>query len=153
MIDGRLMATVDLLIPPQETYLAGRTVRALAVDYGFLPVAVFDAQGQLQAKPMTVRLGPGYRLVAISALPDLERLLRREPVKAEYAVDLIAFPLPAREWAALQLRNEQRLSAEAAENALAKLPVCLGSQLTRGQAEDLLALCQREKVTAKLRQL
>jgi Trk K+ transport system NAD-binding subunit len=153
MIDGRLMATVDLLIPAQETYLAGRTVRALAVDYGFLPVAVFDAQGNLCAKPMTVRLEVGCRLVAISALPDLERLMRREPVKAEYAVDLLAFPLSAREWASLQLRSQLALSAEAAESALTHLPACLGDNLTRGQAEDLLALCQREKATAKLRRL
>jgi hypothetical protein len=41
----------------------------------------------------------------------------------------------------------------AAEEALDHLPVCLGEKLTRGQAEDLLALLTRERVTARLRRL
>jgi Trk K+ transport system NAD-binding subunit len=153
MIDGRMLATLDLVIPPQDTCLAGQPVRALAVDYGFLPVAVFDAQGKLQPQPFNVRLDVGYRLIAISALPDLERLFRREPASADYAVDVTAFPLPTRSWLASLLRMRKGCSAETAESALDSLPVCLGSNLTRGQAEDLLVHLRRERVATKLRRV
>jgi Trk K+ transport system NAD-binding subunit len=151
MIDGRLLATVDLLVPASDTFLVGHSVRALAVDYGFLPVAVFDAKGTLQRQPMSVRLAVGYRLVAISTLPDLERLLRREPVAAGCAVHVTGFPLPARPWLASLLRLQLGLDGEAADKACGQLPVCLGTKLTRGQAEDLITLCRRERVAAELK--
>jgi hypothetical protein len=49
-------------------------------DYGLLPVAVagrepFPAAGI----PGAYRLADGDRLTAVLALPDLDRLLRREP--------------------------------------------------------------------------
>ena len=80
------------------------------------------------------------------------RLLRRERVPSDWAVDVTSFPLPARGWVASLLRTQRKLSAEAAEQALENLPVCLGDNLTRGQAEDLLALCRRERVAGAVRQ-
>jgi hypothetical protein len=49
-----------------------------------------------QAGPAEQRLGPADHLIAILALPDLARLLRRERAPAEWAVDVSSFPLPAR---------------------------------------------------------
>ena len=43
-------------------------------------------------------------------------------------------------------------SLEEAEKAAQQLPLRLKNGLTRGQAEDLLALLQRERVAAQLRQ-
>ena len=62
------------------------------------------------------------------------------------------FPLPARGWLAQFLRTERQLDAAAAEQALNELPVELGRGLTRGQAEDLAALCGRERIVVKLEQ-
>jgi hypothetical protein len=50
----------------------------VAVDYRLLPAAVIPPKGaSSESMPMT--LSAGDRLVAIIALPDLERLLRRQP--------------------------------------------------------------------------
>ncbi len=150
MIDGRLLATVDLQVGPHDVSLVNQSVRAVAVDYRVLPVAVCDAQGKILRRAMCARLAPGYRLVGITMVPDLERILRRDPIAKDCAVEVCACSLPARPWLASLFRLQQGLSAEAAEQALDALPACLASQLTRGQAEDLLALLQRERVTARL---
>jgi Trk K+ transport system NAD-binding subunit len=81
LIQGRMLGVVDLLIPPQDGTLSGQTVRGVASDYKLLPVAVLDRQGKLLPRPLDARLDGGYRLVAISALPDLQSLLRREPIR------------------------------------------------------------------------
>jgi hypothetical protein len=123
----------------------------VAVDYRLQPVALLPAEGAPPRRPLGARLAAGDRLVAIIALPDLERLLRRAPCSAEFAVDVTAFPLPTRGWLAGLVRTVQGLSAEDAEKALDHLPLGLGTNLTRGQAEDLLAQLVRERVTARLR--
>jgi Trk K+ transport system NAD-binding subunit len=148
MVDGRLLAAFEVVIPSFDPCLAGWSVHAVAVDYGLVPVAVLDARGVLCKDLLQARLEPGSRLVAISRLPDLERLLRREPVVADCAVEVAAFPPAKRSWLASLLVARQQSSADAAENALNHLPVRLGSSLTRGQAEELLALLQREEISA-----
>jgi Trk K+ transport system NAD-binding subunit len=153
MIDGRLLTALDIIIPAQDACLGGQTLRAVAIDYRLLPVAVLDCAGNLLSRSPNLRLETGYRLIAICALPDLERLLRREPVQREFAVDVTAFPLPTRSWVACQLRLQQGLTEEMADGALDRLPVALATNLTRGQAEDLLAVLQRERVSANVRRL
>jgi Trk K+ transport system NAD-binding subunit len=153
LVHGRLLAVIGLLIGPQDVALIGSTVRAAAVNYHVLPVALTAADGTLHARPLDVRLKPGDRLVAIVALTDLERLLRREPMPTNHAVDVQGFPLPARDWVAHQLRLHTGVSAEEADRALDNLPLCLATGLTRGQAEDLLARLAKERVAARLRQL
>jgi Trk K+ transport system NAD-binding subunit len=153
LVAGRLLAVVDLSIQSGDALLAGQTVRAVAVDHQLLPLAVLDAGGNLQRQRWSARLDSGYRLVAIMSLPDLERLQRRQPVPRDWAVDVTAFPLPMRSWVALLLRNQRGLSAAAAEAALEHLPVYVATEQTRGQAEDLLALLDREGVTGTVRSL
>jgi Trk K+ transport system NAD-binding subunit len=150
LIEGRMFATIDLLIPPKDACLAGQSVRAVAIDYGVLPVAVLDAEGRPLPTPMAARLDVGFRLLGICTLRDLQRLLRREPVKPEYAVDVTAFPMPARCWVASLVRLHHGVAAEQAEQAVERLPLRLGTNLTRGQAEDLLSLLRRERVSANL---
>jgi Trk K+ transport system NAD-binding subunit len=152
LVGDRLLAVVDLLVQPSDAPLLDQAVRAVAVDYRLLPVAVFGPGGAPDPQRLAARLQPGSRLVAVIGLADLERFVHRQPVPNDCAVDVTAFSLPAREWVALLLRTQQGLSAEDAGRALDRLPVCLGKNLTRGQAEDLLALLSREKVTGQLRQ-
>jgi Trk K+ transport system NAD-binding subunit len=151
LVGDRLLAVVDVLIQPQDTHLIGQTVRAVAVDYQMLPVTVLAPDGAEERQTLAARLAAGSRLVGFIGLPDLERLVRRLPVPCDCAVDVTGFHLPTRDWVALLLRTQQGLTAEAADAALNQLPVCLGNNLTRGQAEDLLALLQRERVAAQLR--
>jgi Trk K+ transport system NAD-binding subunit len=152
LVHGRLLAVLHLRIGPQDTSLAGSTVRAVAINYRLLPVALTAADGTRHARPLETRLGPGDELTAIVALSDLDRLLRRETVPTDCAVDVLGFPLPARGWVAQQLRLHTGAAAEDAEKALDRLPVSLATGLTRGQAEDLLARLAKERVLARLRQ-
>jgi Trk K+ transport system NAD-binding subunit len=149
----RFFLVLDLLVQPQDTHLVDQSVRTVAVDYNLLPVVVLAPEGGQVQQLWNTRLAPGNRMVAVLGLPDLERFVRRQPAPADWAVDVTGFTLPARGWVALLLRTQRGLSPEAAENALNQLPVCVGSQLTRGQAEDLLARLERERVPGQLRRL
>jgi Trk K+ transport system NAD-binding subunit len=146
LVRERLLVVVDLVMQERDPLL-NQTVRAVAVDYQLLPAAVIPAAGPMPEHPFSARLGPGDRLVAIIALPNLDRLLRRQPSSAGYAVDVTAFPLPTRDWLAWMVRTVRGVGASEAEAALAHLPLRLGENLTRGQAEDLLAQLVRERVT------
>jgi Trk K+ transport system NAD-binding subunit len=151
LVRDRLLAVVDLVIGPQDTHLIGQTVRVMAVDYRFLPVTVLGPDGTPHKPMLAYRLTAGCRVVAVVALSDLERCVHRQPVPGDCTVEVTSFTLPAREWLALLLRTQKGLSAEEAEQELERMPVCVGSKLTRGQAEDLLAVLTRERVACRLR--
>ena len=102
---------------------------------------------------MNHRLGQGDRLTVIGALTDVERLLRRERVPAEFAVDVIGFILPARPFVLQLARTSQKLSEEEANGVLDHLPFCAGTELTRGQSEELLVTLSREGVKGRIRRL
>jgi Trk K+ transport system NAD-binding subunit len=80
LIEGRLLAVVDTTVQADDPSLVGQEVRAAALAYGLAPVAVLGVAGQPREPMLDVRLDPGDRLVAITALADLERLFRRKPV-------------------------------------------------------------------------
>jgi Trk K+ transport system NAD-binding subunit len=151
LVNGRVLAVVELAVHADDPYLEGQAVRALAIDYGLLPITLAGSDGIVRPQALHQRLGVGDQLTAILALPDLVRLLRRERVPADWSVEVTSFPLPARGWVAGLLRTQRQLGAEEAEKVLDQLPVCLSANLTRGQAEDLLALCRRERVVGTLR--
>jgi Trk K+ transport system NAD-binding subunit len=150
LVSDRLLAVINLVIQERDPFV-GQSVRAVAVDYRVAPVALIPSGSATPSRqPLAARLGAGDRLIAIVALPDLERLLRRQPASAGFAVDVAAFPLPARDWLTGLVRTEQGLSLEDAQASLDHLPLRLGTTLTRGQAEDLLARLVRERVSAKV---
>jgi Trk K+ transport system NAD-binding subunit len=149
-VAGSLLMVVELTVPAGDAVLDGQAVRAVAVDYNVLPVAVAGADGKLSEQPLAHRLAAGERLTVVAALPDLERLLRRERRPAEWAVEVTDFPLPARPHLALVVRARLGLTAEEADERLGRLPLELERGLTRGQAEDLLALLHRERIGARL---
>jgi Trk K+ transport system NAD-binding subunit len=149
LLNEQLFTVLDLVVQAKDPF-AGQSVRALAVDYRLMPVAVLPASGPPSRLPMAVRLVSGDRLVAVSALKDLERVLARQPAPGGFAVEVTACPLPTRGWLAGLVRTVQGLGAVEAEKALDELPLRLGRDLTRGQAEDLLAQLLRERVSARL---
>jgi Trk K+ transport system NAD-binding subunit len=87
MVDGKLLAAFDVIVPPGDPCLEGQLVQAAAVDYGFVPVAMLEANGVLHKEPWNARLDAGSRLIAISKLDDLERLLRRQPAQVQMSKD------------------------------------------------------------------
>jgi Trk K+ transport system NAD-binding subunit len=149
LLRERLFAVLDVVIGAQDPFV-GHAVRAVAIDYQLLPVAVVRASGPPPRPLHVARLEAGDRLVAIIAMPELDRLLRRQPPSAAFAVDVTAYPLPTRGWLAGLLRTTTGLSAAEAELALEALPLRLATSLTRGQAEDLMAQLARERVAARV---
>ena len=130
--------------------LDGQSVRALAHDYHLVPVALLGAGKATQSDAWSARLRAGDRLTAILALPDLQRLLQREPAPQDCAVELTECPPTARAYAAKLLGSFAALNADGGEAALDRLPLRLDAKLTRGQAEDLLELLRRERVHGRL---
>jgi Trk K+ transport system NAD-binding subunit len=149
-VDGRLLMVIELTVPAGDAILDGQSVRAVAVDYGLVPVAVTGTDGALVEQPLTRRLAAGDRVTAVAALADLERLLRRERRPMEWAVEITSFPLSARSHLSLVVRAKLGLTAEEAEQRLNGLPLVLERGLTRGQGEDLLARLGLERVGARL---
>jgi Trk K+ transport system NAD-binding subunit len=148
-IGARVLMVVELTVPDDDVCLDGQAVRAVAVDFNILPVAVVGPDGQMRSRPMEARLAAGDRLTAVAALPDLERLFRRERPPAVWSVEVTDFPLSARPHLALMTRTGFGLTADAADERLNGLPFVMGSGLTRGQAEDLLWQLDRERITAR----
>jgi hypothetical protein len=145
----RLFAVIDLVIQDKDA-LAGQSVRAAAVDYRLQPVALLPASGPAPRPLLATRLCPGDRLAAVVALADLELLLRRHPPPAAWSVEVTECPLPMRGWLAALVRTVRGCPQADAEHAVGCLPLRLGTALTRGQGEDLLAQLVRERVAARL---
>src|SRR5262249_32254421 len=123
-VRGRLFAVIDLLIQAGDPFVE-HSVRAMSVDYRLQAVALFTAAGPPRPPPLAARLRSGDRLVGIIALPDLEHLLRRQQPLAVFAVEVLGFPLPARDWLAALFRTQRRCTDEEASLALKQLPLCL----------------------------
>jgi Trk K+ transport system NAD-binding subunit len=153
LVEGKLLAAVDLVVQAGDAALEGQTVRALAIDYRFVPMGLVGADGKGKADTASARLQAGDRLTAIITLGDLQRLLQREALPRNWAVHVSGFPLSARPWLIQMLRTANGLNAEAAETVLGQVPMCLATSLTRGQAEDLVCVLARERISSELRQL
>src|SRR5207237_656367 len=82
-------AVVAVVVQESDPCLGGKSLRAAVTDYRFLPVAVGAKD---PAAVPDHRLRPGDRLTAVLELPDLERMLRREPVPRDHAVTVDAVP-------------------------------------------------------------
>jgi Trk K+ transport system NAD-binding subunit len=145
----RVFAALDLVIQKGDPF-AGQAVRAIAVDYRLLPLSVLRPSGPSPSPLLPARLAEGDRLVGIIALTDLERLLWRQPSSAEFRVEVSAFPLPARGYLIGLVRTITGVGPEGAEKMVQALPLRLAENLTRGQAEDLLAQLVRERITARV---
>jgi Trk K+ transport system NAD-binding subunit len=150
LLQGKLLAAIDLIIGEQDGVFVDQTVRAVAVDYRLLPVAVLTSDGKVVDQPLKVRLGKGDRLVGLIALPDLQRLVRREAAVRDCEVEVTAFPLPAKDWLATLVRTRLGVSSEEATEKLAHLPFHVGLGMSRGEAEDVIAHLAREKISARL---
>ncbi len=150
LIEGRLLAVADLLLPPHETVLARQSVRAVAIDYELLPIAVFNSQREIQADPLAVQLEAGCRLIVVSELPNLERLLRRERPANNCKLLVTRYPVQVRPWLAGLLKEHNGRGEVSIEEALDHPPFCFRSDLTRGQAAALKGVLEAEGVVAEV---
>jgi Trk K+ transport system NAD-binding subunit len=80
---GKMMAVLEVTVPADDPRLTDRSLRELATDYRVVPVAVVRDGQELPHMSSDERPKPGDRLIVVAALPDVERLLRREPAAVE----------------------------------------------------------------------
>jgi Trk K+ transport system NAD-binding subunit len=79
LVEGKLLAVLDLTVHAQDGVLDGHAVRDVASYFHLVPAAL--ARGEaLHKQPLDMTLEPGDRLTVILALTDLQRLLQRAPV-------------------------------------------------------------------------
>lgn len=148
LVGGRLLAAVDVVVEAGEA-VEGETVRAVAMDFRLAPVALIGAEGKSPAELTDYRLRPGDQLTVIAALTDLDRLYRRDRPPTCWSVVVDAAPPPACEPLIAMLRSLHGWDADEARRRLAQLPCEIRTGLTRGQAEDLIVLLRRERISAR----
>jgi hypothetical protein len=150
-IGERTVAVVELTVQPNDPCLDQRTLGAAMVDYAFLPVAIAgQAPFSVAGIPRPYRLKDGDRLTVVMALPDLDRLLRREPAPAEWAVEVDSQPGPAAEALLPIVRIARGCSHERASALLAQPSFTLAERVTRGEAEELLLRVARERLKGRI---
>jgi Trk K+ transport system NAD-binding subunit len=149
-VGGRMLAAVELSVDAEDATWLGRSVAALAVDYRFMPVAVVRPDGRERPFDPAHRVAAGDRLTAVVAVSDLDRVTRRPAAPADWAVEVTAYPLSARDGLALLARTVCRLGGPEAVALVGTTPFVLATGQTRGQAEELLSRLRRARVTARL---
>lgn len=144
---GRTLVVVEIVIDADETFLLGRSLRAMAIDYRLLPVAF---AGRDLALLRDHRLKVGDRLTAVAELPDLERFIRRKAVPADASAVVDGHHPAAREVLVRLLQERRHCTREEAEAALAGTAFTLADGLTRGEAQELVERVALEKVAARV---
>jgi Trk K+ transport system NAD-binding subunit len=151
-IKGRLFAAVELVIQIEDAFLIGQGVRALAIDYGLLPVRLAAADGSVRSRPLHQKLCEGDRLTAIISLQSLESLWRRDRPCLDHCVEVMGFILPARPLILQMASAELGLAVDVAEQLIDHPPFTLRNDLTRGQAEEFAHALRHEGVKARVRE-
>lgn len=148
---GQMFAAVEFDVQADDLCLHEQTLLAVMVDYGLLPVAV---SGQVpfavQGIPSQYRLKSGDRFAAVMALPDLERLLRREQPPRGWSVVVESHRTIAAPALLPIVRTTRNCTQEEAEALLQQPQFVLADRLTRGTAEELAARLHRERVTSRI---
>jgi Trk K+ transport system NAD-binding subunit len=150
LVGGSMIAVVEIIVHANDPALVGRSVKSLAIDYRMAPVAVVGPDAKLREVESSYRLAAEDKLIIVATVSDLERLTRRAAIPANCAVEVTAYPMSAREGLELQVRALRGLSAEAAALVASQAPFTVANQQTRGQAEELVCVLQREKVRARV---
>jgi Trk K+ transport system NAD-binding subunit len=142
---GRTLVVIDVIVDPYETFLEGKSLRALVLNYRLLPVAV---GGRSASELKAYRLKVGDRITVVAELSDLERFIQREPVAATDSVVVHSYPIPAREYLMTLVRTTKHCTQEEAEAVLTTSPFTLATGLTRGESQELVEQLTRESVIA-----
>ncbi|MFO0824908.1 MAG: NAD(P)-binding protein [Gemmataceae bacterium] len=138
---GRTLVVVEIVVNPDEPHLIGKSLRALTLDYGMLPVGLAGSR-----EP---HLKVGDRVTVVAELPNFERFIRREPIPKTSSVVIDSYPIPARELLVTLVRMVRPCELAEAEAAVTQ-SFTLTSGLTHGEAQELVERVAREKVVARI---
>ncbi|MBA4188632.1 MAG: hypothetical protein C0467_11590 [Planctomycetaceae bacterium] len=144
---GRTLVVIELVVNEDEPHLIGKSLRGLSLDYRLLPVAVVgQAVSDFRSGH---RLKVGDRFTVVAELPDLERLIRRQPIPKTASAMVDAYPATARETLVALVRVTRNSEKEEAER-IVNGSFTLASGITRGEALELVELVARDKATARV---
>lgn len=146
-VAGHTLVVIDLIVNDAEDYLNGRSLRAFALDYSLLPVALTGCDVDALRG---YRLKVGDKLTVVAELADFERLLRLEKPPAVHSVGVDDCPPTARDTLLTLIQALRHVSREEASPWLNGEPFVLASGLTFGEARELVEQLEREKVTARV---
>lgn len=145
------LAVVELMIQADDPCLAGQSLMAAMIDYRFLPLGLSGQEPFVrQGIPKNHRLEPGERLTIAIGLDELDRLQRRLVANKEWELAVRSHMAVSKELLVSMVRRYQECSQKQAELMLAEKEFILADRLSRGEAEELLAKLEREKVRATI---
>jgi hypothetical protein len=150
VVEGRMLAVVELAVQTDDTLLIGQAIQTVAVDYRMLPVGLNGTPWDRSGKTLQHRLTSGDRLTVIAELHDLERMLRREPAPDDHVVEITSYNLPAEVLVIELLRLHRGIQADKTTIA-AHLPFVVGPPLSRGKASVLAYDLTREGMRTAVR--
>ena len=150
LIDGQILGVLELAVTADDSRLVKQSLRALAVDYGFVPIAVVGTDDEARNLPTSYCLQAGDRLTVVATMADLERLIRREPVSAGCTVWVTACPAGAREVLEGRVCDMRKLSVEDAAKYMENMPFILAEKQTKGEAEEWVATLHGEHIGARM---
>jgi len=143
---GRTMVVIEVIVEPNETFLDGKSLRAMVLDYRLLPIAV---NGQPTSLPKAYRLKVGDKLILVAELTDLVRFVRRVSVQKTSAVVVKSFAAPARDYLITMIRDKRDCSLEEADSLLQKNTFTISTNMTRGESQELVEQLAIENVNAE----
>lgn len=150
-VAGRTLAVVELTVQAGDCCFCENSLLAVMVDFKLLPIGLSGQEPfAIQGIPRHYRLNAGDRLSAVLAIPDLERVLRRQRPPSIWSVEIESH-LPIAAPALIPvIRTVRNCSQEEAASLLQQPSFPLATDLTRGAAEELVARLARERVTARI---
>ena len=133
----RTLVVIDLVDRAGRDVPRGKSLRAVMLDYRLLPVAF---RGPRPADPpRATGCMAGDRLTVVAELPDLERLIRREPCRRRRPWSSRASPVSAGDrWAAGADQAELFEGGGGRDRASIRPFTLSDEAMTRGEAQELV---------------
>lgn len=149
-IGGRMMSVVQLRInETHHPHLLNRSLKAISIDYGFLPIAVLDADGQPKENQSARQpIQVNDQLLVIIPLDHLDELTGASKLATPYSVAVDSFTIAARDDVRARVMAFANVDADTAEEMLNHPPIVIANDLSDGGAEELIDELFRNRILA-----
>lgn len=151
LLDSRFVAVLELSIIENDP-LVNRSLRSLQIDYNIIPVALNPNREQFSAPHPDIRLREGDHVILMAALSDIRRISSRELPPKVWGIEILGFPLTARQSIEIGLRALHNLNQEQASQIVNQTPFTYVEHRTRGEIEDFLHTLTKEKIQVRIYQ-
>jgi len=150
-VGHRSLAVLDFVLTKDDVLHLDRSLLELMIDYRFLPLGIAGQPSFAESGvPRSYRLKLGDVLTIALAIPDLERLLRRDAPPQIWRVMLDQFPVSAKAELNTLMRTARNCTMEEAEAILVALPCVFVESVSRGAAEEWFSRLTRERAESRI---